>query len=283
MLLTPLLFSISGLLMSILHSHGNFVLPSLAIALHNVGYIFGALAISRWLPAVDGIAQVGDANVFGLALGAILSAVLHVAVQLPGLRKLKARLHLFRQWYSEGVGDVMRLMLPRVIGLAVVRVNFLVNIFLTSQMVSGSRTALNNAFIFVFFVIGLIGQSVGTAVFPTLVATHHGADLGAFRERLGQAIRGVLFLAIPCTMGLLLLGEQMLRVLLERGVWSTSSTAATAWALSFYAIGLPAFALLEVLSRAFYAIEDTRTPVIFGILAMLSQHRLELAVHPIHW
>ena len=270
MMLTPVIFSISGLLMSVLHSYGRFALPALAIGMNNLGYIFGAVALARWLPPHAGIGQVGDANVFGLALGAILSALLHLAVQLPGLRGLGVRVGLVGNWRGEGVGDVLRLMWPRVLGLAVVRVNFLVNIVLTSHMVAGSRTALTNAFTFVFFVIGIIGQSVGTAVFPTLAATHQAGDIAAFRERLGQAMRGALLLAIPSMVGLWLLGESLLTILLERGVWSASSTAATAWALRFFALGLPAFAILEVLARAFYALEDTRTPVLLGILAMLA-------------
>ena len=278
MMLTPIIFSISGLLMSVLHSYGRFALPALAIGMNNLGYIFGAVGLARWLPPDAGIGQVGDANIFGLALGALLSALLHLAVQLPGLRGLGARLRFFGSWRGEGVGDVLRLMGPRVLGLAVVRVNFLVNVVLTSHMVAGSRAALTNAFIFVFFVIGIIGQSVGTAVFPTLAATHHAGDVTAFRERLGQALRSVLLLAIPGMVGLWLLSEPLLAVLLERGVWSASSTAATAWALRFFALGLPAFVTLEVLSRAFYALEDTRTPVLLGILAMLANIGLSLVL-----
>lgn len=278
MMLTPCIFSISGLLMSVLHAYGRFALPALAIGMNNLGYIFGAVVLAQWLPPDKGIGQVGNANVFGLALGAILSALLHLLVQLPGLRGLGARPSITGRFRGEGVGDVLRLMLPRVMGLAVVRVNFLVNILLTSQMVAGSRTALNNAFIFVFFVIGIIGQSVGTAVFPTLAATYHSGDMLAFRDRLRQALRGALLLAIPGMVGLLLLGETLLTVLLERGVWSTSSTAATAWALRLFALGLPAFAILEILSRAFYALEDTRTPVSLGAVAMLANIGLSLVL-----
>ena len=158
--------------MSILQSYGRFTLPALAIGMNNLGYIFGALVLADRLPPDSGLGQVGSANVFGLALGAILSAGMHLLVQLPGLKGLGGRFMFTGQLFCEGVSDVLKLMVPRVFGLAVVRVNFLVNILLTSEMIAGSRTALSNAFVFVFFVIGLIGQSVGTAVFPTLATTH---------------------------------------------------------------------------------------------------------------
>ena len=278
MMITPVIYCLSGLLMNVQQSYGRFALPALVIGLSNLGIIFGALAISRWLPPDPGIGQVGDANVFGLALGAILSALLHLLAQLPGLRGLGARLRLDAHWRREGVLEVLKLMGPRILGLAVVRVNFLVNVFLTSHMVAGSFTALSNAFNFVFFVIGIIGQSVGVAVFPTLAASHQAGEAALFRQRFAQAIRSALLLAIPAVVGLWLLGEPLLAALLQRGVWDASSTAATAWALRMFALGLPAFVILEVLSRAFYALEDTRTPVAMGVLTMLANIALSLVL-----
>ena len=92
MMLTPLVFSVSGLLMGLLHAHQRFLLPSIAISMNNIGLMIGALLIAPALPAVAGAAQVGNANVHGLAWGAVLSALLHLLVQLPGLRGLGAHL-----------------------------------------------------------------------------------------------------------------------------------------------------------------------------------------------
>lgn len=294
MMVTPAIFAISGLLMGILQSHGLFLLPSLAISMNNIGLMIGALVLAPlmaafpyglpeislsaaglpvfWSSPVD---QVGPNSVYGLAWGAVLSAVLHLTIQLPGLRGLGARLRPLADWRVPGVREVLRLMGPRVLGLAVVQANFVVNIILTDGMVEGSLVALNIAFTLMFFALGLIGQSVGSAVFPTLSALYAAGDMAGFKDRLASAMRIMLFLSFPATAAFILLGEPIVS-LFERGIWGPESTAATAWALSFYALGIAGFALLELLSRAFYALADTWTPVLIGIGAMASNIVLSL-------
>ena len=164
---------------------------------------------------------------------------------------------------------------PRVFGLAVVQINFYVNIRFASAMADGSVVAIRYAFMLCFFVLGMIGQSQASAVFPTLAALRAKGDYAGFRDRLARAMRNVLYLAFPASALLIVLGEPLVSIL-QRGAWTAESTQAVAWALSFYAIGIAGFALLEVLSRAFYALEDTRTPVIAGACAMLGNIVLNL-------
>ena len=276
MMLTPLVFSVSGLLMGLLQAHQRFLLPALAISMNNIGLMVGAVVIARALPATAGVAQVGEANVHGLAWGAVLGAALHLLVQLPGLRGLGARLRVLADWRDADVRDVLRLMGPRVLGLAITRVNFLVNAALSSAMVSGSLSALTTAFTLLFFALGVIGQSLGSALFPTLAALAAAQDMAGFRARLVSALRAGLFLALPAMVALMLAGEALVRLLFERGEWSAESSAATALALALYATGMAGYVLLELLSRAFYALEDSRTPVLIGVAAMLGNLLLSL-------
>ena len=275
MMLTPFIFSISGLVMGILQSHSAFLLPSIAISMNSIGIMIGALVIAPMLAPHPNVGQVGDSNVMGLAYGAILSALLHLIVQLPGLRKINAQLRPILSWQIQGVREVLKLMGPRVLGLAVVQINFLVNINLASNMVEGSLAALQVSFNLMFFALGIVGQSVGSAVFPTLSALWAEKDYDGFKDRLSGAMRNVLYLSFPATVVFILLGEPIVSIF-ERGEWTTESTQAAAWALSFYALGIAGFTLLEVLSRAFYALEDTWTPVIIGIGAMVSNIILNL-------
>lgn len=275
MLITVVIFTASGLVMGILNAHQLFLLPSLALIGNNLGQIAGALVA---LVAIQAFNVPPAQAIFALAFGAVLGSFLHLGVQIPGLRKVGARLVARFAPRTEGAKEVLLLMLPRVLGLAMVQINFTVNVMLTSLMVAGSRTALNVAWMLMFFVLGVIAQSVGTAVFPTLAALAAAEDMPAFKQRMAGAMRGVLFLAFPATAVLIVLGEQAVRALFERGNWTPDSTAATAWALTFFALGVAGHSLLEVLARSFYALSDTWTPVAIGVLSILANIALSIVL-----
>lgn len=271
MLLTPFIFSISGLIMGILNAHQMFTLPAIAIGMNNVGLIVGALISTTLVPAPGNLPAI-----YWLAYGAVLGAVLHLCVQLPGLWHIRARLRPLLDWRIEGLREVIALMGPRVLGLAVVQINFLVNVRLALPMVEGSVVALTTAWTLMFFALGVIAQSVGTALFPTLSALAANQDFDGFKNRLSTAMRSVLFLSIPATVVLVLLGEPLVALIAQRGAWTAESSAATAWALAFFALGIAGHSLLEVLSRAFYALSDTWTPVWVGLLSMIANITLSL-------
>jgi len=149
-----------------------------------------------------------------------------------------------------------------------VQINFVVITAFTSFMVDGAQVSVSTAFTLMFTVLGILGQSIGTAAFPSLAALASTGDRDGFRRLLSGVLRSVLFLAIPATVGLILVAEPLVRVLFERGRWLPEATAGTAWALQFFALGLAAHALLEILARSFYALQDTWTPVIVGVITM---------------
>lgn len=286
MLLTVPLFTISGLMMGILNAYQSFMLPALAAAMYNIGQIIGALVLARILPPLV-IGGETSANVYGLAWGVVLGALLHLGIQLPGIRAVLAarreEAHALTQADSRSVErraarEVLLLMLPRVLGLAVVQINFIVNVALAypPRMVAGSVSAFTYAWQLMFFALGVVAQSVGTALFPTLSALASAGDWAGYRDRLSGGMRAVLFLALPATAAMIVLGEPIIRALFERGAWTRVDSAATAWALAFLAIGVAGHALLELLARAFYALADTRTPVIVGIGAMIANIALSL-------
>jgi putative peptidoglycan lipid II flippase len=125
------------------------------------------------------------------------------------------------------------------------------------------------AFQLMFTVLGVLAQSVGTAVFPSLSLLGGRGDMDGFRQTLTGALRSVLFMSIPASVGMFVLAVPIVSTISERGQWTAEDTAKTAWALQFFAVGLAGFALQEVLARAFYALRDTATPVRIAVGGMM--------------
>ncbi len=266
MLLTVIIFGVSGLLMGVLNAHQHFLAPALAPSMYNLGLIFGALVLAH------------GGNVYGLAWGAVIGSGLHLAIQLPALIRLGFRYQPRFSLDIPGVREVLLLMGPRVIGLGVVQVNFWVNTALASGMREGSVAALSVAFALMFTVLGVLGQSVGTAVFPTLSTLSAQHDMDDFRRTLAGALNSVLFLSIPAGIGLAVVSQPVITVLYQRGEWTSTDTAGTAWALALFSIGLAGHTVLEVLVRAFYALHDTWTPVKIGTASMALNIALSLVL-----
>ena len=157
---------------------------------------------------------------------------------------------------------------PRVLGLAAVQINFWVNTLLASSLATGSLAALNYAWLLMLLPQGIVAQGVATAAFPTFASLEAQGRRQELRRTITATLRGVLFLAIPAAVGLLVWRTPLIRMLLERGEFTVQSTALTTFALAFYSLGLVGHSAVEIQARAFYALHDTRTPVIIGIGAM---------------
>ena len=255
-LLAPILFGLSGLLMGVLNAHQQFLLPSLAPAMNNLGVIAGVIFL------------VPRMGIYGLAWGYVLGAALHLVVQLPGLRHRQARYHATLGLRDPSVRQVLRLMAPRLLSVGIVEINFLVNAIIASALPTGSLTALTNAFAIMLMPQALIAQSTAIAVLPTFSEQAARGALGDLRLTLARTLRGVLFLALPASLGLMLLRTPIVAMLFQRGAFTAQSTELVSWALLWYAVGLPAHALLEVVVRAFFALKDTLRPVLVSLLAM---------------
>jgi putative peptidoglycan lipid II flippase len=159
-------------------------------------------------------------------------------------------------------------MLPRLLGAAVVQLNFLINVRLASQMSEGSVTGVQMGFALMLMPQAAIAQSIAIAAMPTFSAQYARGRLDEMRASLSASLRGVLLLSIPATLGLILLRTPLTAALYQRGEFSSHSTQLVAWALLWYAAGLVGHSLVEILYRAFYAMHDTLTPVLVGIAAM---------------
>lgn len=256
MLLTPVIFGVSGVVMGILNARQHFLLPALAPIAYNLGIIAGALLLA---PAM---------GVWGLVVGVVVGALGHLLVQVPGLVRHGLRYAPTLGLQSQGVRNVGRLMLPRVVGLAAVQLNFLVNTILASGLVPGSLSALNYAWLLMLLPQGVFAQAVATAAFPTFSSQAARGEQAAMRSTLSATLRAVLYLALPAAVGLILIRDPLVQLVFERGAFTATSREMVAWALALFALGLPAHSVVEIVVRGFYAMHDTKTPVAVGIGAM---------------
>jgi putative peptidoglycan lipid II flippase len=166
------------------------------------------------------------------------------------------------------VYEVARLMGPRLLGVAVVQLNFLVNTRLASYMLEGSVTAIVLAFSLLLMPQAAIAQSIAIAALPTFSAQVALGRLDQMRASLADSLRGVLLLSVPATLGLILLREPIIVLLYQRGEFGTTSTQLVSWALLWYTVGLVGHAVVEIMARSFFAMHDTKTPVGVGVVAM---------------
>ncbi|NLF51513.1 MAG: murein biosynthesis integral membrane protein MurJ [Leptolinea sp.] len=250
------IFGLSGLMMGVLNAHQVFLFPALAPSMYSLGIIFGVVALSPTM------------GIFGLAWGTVLGAALHLLVQIPSLLRLKFTYKPVMGLEDTSVREVGRLMLPRLFGAGIVQLNFWVNTNLASRQPEGSLTAITAAFTLMMMPQALIAQTIAIASLPTFSAQVALGKMDEMRSSLASTLRAVLLLSLPASLGLVLLREPVIRLLYQGGQFGDRSTELVSWALLWYAAGLVGHCVVEIVSRAFYALHDTKTPVIIGICAM---------------
>lgn len=256
MLPSVVIFGLSGLVMGILNAHQIFLIPAITPALYSLGWILGV-----WLfPSSWGIDR--------LAWGTLVGAVLHLAAQIPHLLRLRGSFTSALGWANPDVRTVIRLMGPRLFGVAVVQLNFIVNTIIALDLPGGSVTSISQGFALMLMPQMAIAQSIAIAAMPTFSTQVALGKQDEMRASLAASLRGVLLLSIPASVGLILLRRPLVNLLYLGNQCGETCTQMIAWALLWYAVGLVGHSLVEILSRAFYALHDTRTPVRVGVAAM---------------
>ncbi|MHC1782742.1 MAG: murein biosynthesis integral membrane protein MurJ [Anaerolineaceae bacterium] len=250
------IFGVSGLVMGILNANQVFLFPALAPSMYSIGLIFGVVVLA---PSM---------GIYGLAWGTVIGAALHLLIQLPSLIKVFGHYQFTLGLKSDAVYEVIRLMLPRLVGAGIVQLNFLVNNNIASWQPAGSQTALTYAFTLMLMPQALIAQTIAIASLPTFSAQVALNKMNEMRNSLAATLRAVILLSLPASVGLVMLRQPLIALLYQRGEFTARSTDLMAWALLWYAAGLVGHCIVEVVSRAFYALHDTRTPVVIGVAAM---------------
>lgn len=265
MIMLPFLvfISLAAVVMGMLNTRGRFFVPAMASSFFNLGSIIGGIGLALILP------RFGQPAIVGMAIGTLVGGVLQLGVQLPALRRTGFRFIAHLDLRDPGLHSILRLMIPATIGLSATQINIFVNTSFAASCAEGSVSWLNYAFRLVQLPIGIFGVAFSIAAMPVMARHAAQKDIPAMRETLVSSLTMVFCLTIPATAGLILLSEPIIRLIFERGAFTASDTVATARTLALYAAGLMAYSANKILVPVFYALDNTRYPVMASFLAVL--------------
>ncbi len=259
-LIATLIFSISGLVISGLQAQQHFVLPALAPVLYNLGLIAGVVILAPdqgWHVGALRLPAFGF-GIQGMVYGVILGAVLHLAIQIPGLVKFGFRWSPSLAWRDERVRRVARLMGPRVLTLGAIQLVFVVTDNLASYLPAGAVSALVYGWVIMQVPETVIGTALGTVLLPRLAQHLAHEDRQAFNEAAGRGVRLVLALTLPAAMALGVLLPALVPWIFGFGQEAARLVSVVA---QMFLVGLAGHALLDIAARVFYARQDARSPL----------------------
>ncbi len=252
LLLSPFFLGLGAAAKGMLESTDNFTLPAFAPIAYNIAFVLGALVVAPRY------------GVRGLAWSVVAASACHLLLQLPGLLRMGMRYSFLPRPVAEGVGTVGRLLGPRIIGQAA----FQVNIVVITSLAGGAIAALDYAYQLMMLPHGLFAIAVSTVIFPAMSRQFANREFAALKTTLGDAIRPLLFLTLPSAVALMILARPIVQTVLGWGTFDAGSIDRVAGALPYFAAGLFALALVEATARAFYAMQDTRTPLFASLITI---------------
>lgn len=258
MLIAQIFFCVSNFMTGIIQSHQRFLVPAIAPVIYNIGIIFGIIFLTPTL------------GIFGPTLGVVIGALLHFIVQLPLAFNLGFSYHPFLFDYQHpGIREIMRLMLPRTLALAVSQIQLTVDVFLATSLSAGSLTIFYFAQHLMNLPVGLFGTTIGTAALPTLAQNCARKENEEFKKTFLSSFFQILFLTLPACAILLILRIPVVRLAFGAKNFPWQATLLAGKTLAFFSVAIVAQSLIQVLVRGFYALHNTRLPLLIGVIGVI--------------
>jgi putative peptidoglycan lipid II flippase len=266
----PYLFFISCVAFAggILNSHGKFAIPAFTPVFLNICMISAAIWLSPLMAE----------PIVALAWGVFAAGIVQLLFQFPALHQLGLVPHLKLGFKDSGVKRILKLMLPAIFGVSVTQINLLLDTLIASFLAAGSVSWLYYSDRLVEFPLGIFGIALATVILPSLSRNHAADNPVEFSKSLDWALRLVLLIGMPASVGLLILAEPMLSTLFQYDEFSVNDVQLAGKSLMAYSIGLLGFILVKVLVPGFTSRKDMKTPVRFGIYAMFANMGLNIAL-----
>ncbi len=266
----PYLFfiSLTAFAGGILNAHDRFAVPAFTPVLLNLCLISAAL----WL------APVMEQGIVALAWGVLIAGITQFTFQLPFLAGIGLLPRPRRGFHDPGVVRVLKLMVPALFAVSVTQINLLLDTMLASFLVTGSISWLYYSDRLMEFPLGILGVGLATVILPRLSRRQAEAAPEAFSRTLDWGLRMTVIFGVPAALGLMMLAGPMMATLFQSEVFDAGDVAMAERSLMAYSFGLQAFILIKVLAPGFYARQDTRSPVKIGVIAMVVNMLLNLAL-----
>jgi len=256
---------------SVLNAYGQFIVPALTPALLNVAMIMAAIYLAPLLKE----------PVTALAWGVFAAGIAQVLFQLPALIRLGLMPRLRVDFNDAGVERLFKQLLPAIFSVSVTQVNLLLDTLIASLLAVGSVSWLYYSDRLMEFPLGILGIALSTVILPNLAKNHAAQNPAAFSSALDWGLRLVLLVGMPASIGLFLLAEPMLSTLFQYHEFSVNDVQSAGRSLKAYAVGLLGYLLIKVLVSGFTARQDMKTPVRYGVYAMLTSLALNVLALPL--
>ncbi len=260
-----LLISLVAFSSAIMNTYNQFAVPAFTPVFLNLVLISFAVWVSPLL----------DIPIMALAWGVLVAGIVQLLFHLPFLYKLDLLPHPSRKT-DPGVGEVKRLMLPALFGVSVAQINLLIDTILASFLVTGSVSWLYYSDRLMEFPLGVFGVALATVVLPGLSKKAANENWDGFRQDIDSALRLVLIIGLPATLGLLILAEPLITSLFFYGAFTAHDANMASMSLMAYSFGLLGFILVKILAPAFYARKDMKTPVKVAVVALVTNTVMNL-------
>ncbi len=258
--------SLTAFASSILNSYGSFASPAFSPVLLNLAMIAGAWLLTPYMAE----------PIMALGWAVVVAGILQLAIQIPELWKKKLLIPPKVDFKHEGVDRILKLMLPALFGVSVTQINLLLNTIWASFMQDGSVSWLYSAERMTELPLGLIGVAIGTVILPSLSMSKAEEDQAKFRRMLDWGARIIVLVGVPASIALFMLSTPIIQALFQHGAFDVRDTQMTAMALQCMSGGVLAFMLIKVFAPGFYAIQDTKTPVRVGLIAVATNAILNI-------
>ena len=265
-----LLVALAAQAMGVLNACNRFGVPALASTFFNLGSVGFGIVLGILLGPTLHLTRIE-----GMAIGVVLGGALQLMWQVPSLRRMGFHFRATLDWSDPGLRRILKLMVPAILGNAAVQINVMVNTNFASTIsdpirgLDGAVSWLSYAFRFMQLPLGLFGVAMASATLPSISRSVARGEMNEFRRTLSNSLGTVFLLTIPSSVGLVVLGKSIIGAIYQHGRFQLYDTQQTAVALSYYAIGLMGYAALKVLSPAFYALDDARTPMLVSLGSIL--------------